>query len=112
MRQWGASRAVFTRRARLSGRTCDFEFQRPHPATPVELFGRTVLAVPLFPDHHMLDVRIELTLSFARCFSIDWNFDQGRAWRVFFGGSRVGTRFLSGVVLELFSRRSLEREEN
>jgi hypothetical protein len=30
----------------------------------------------------------------------------------FFGGSRVGTRLLSGVVLELYSRRSLEREEN
>ncbi len=35
MRQWGAQRAVFTRRARLSGCTCDFEFQRPHPATPL-----------------------------------------------------------------------------
>ncbi len=79
-------------RARLSGRTCDFEFQRPHPTTPAELFGRTFLAIPSFPDHHVLDVRIELSLSFVRCFSIDWNF--------LIKGVR-GECFLVGVALVL-----------
>jgi hypothetical protein len=67
-----------------------------------KLFGRTFLAIPLFLDHHMLDV-----LSLSSVF-FNWLefFDQGRVWRVFFGGSRVGTRLLSGVVLELFSRRA------